>query len=502
MLTLQALRDFVAHAAPQAAHEPGLRQFEIYAQSGEQIVARLNYTSDLPSRGVEETKSLYSQGLAVRVLTTDDPPRVGNASRPGELNLMSLRAALAQARQDAVHDPHFRSLPASRAPVPAAAERPGLMGLTSLAVAGYAWRILRGALESFESREDRSKPPGLIVGGDLTLTRDRIAVAGSRLSGIRSDESAHFTATITVLIEATGAKSAASAAGRSIDQLRRAVALGGQAMDGALRGGHGVCPPQGRYPVLLGPQPIAEILGYMVLPSLSAASFYRADSAYYGRLASAVMDSRLDLDDDPRAVWGALHRQISCEGLPTARTRLISNGKVAGLMASYYDTMRLRAAQAEEAAQTGSLAVEPNCGWRLGSYGGRRFDAPPRAVASNVRLRARGGTKDEKLAASLHHAIQVGRVWYTYPINGQRAGDFTCTVSGDSYLIEDGRVSAPIAPNRLRINANINEVFNAVRAAGNRAHLALVWGEPHVFYVPALVADSLSFVPVGREVAP
>ncbi|HLH77622.1 MAG TPA: metallopeptidase TldD-related protein [Candidatus Binataceae bacterium] len=499
MPTLHALRDFLTRGLARAAREPGLRQFEIYAQSGEQIVARLNYTSDLPSRGVEETKSLHSQGLAVRVLTDDDPARFGSASRAGELNLPSLCAALAQARREAVHDPHFQSLPASRAPAAATWERPGLMGLTSLALTGYAWRILRGALDTFDHREEVPNPPALIVGGDLTLTRDRIAVAGSQLSGIRADESAHFTATVTVVIEATGAKSAASAAGRSIDQLEQAVQLGAQAMAGALRGGNGICPPEGRYPVLLGPQPIAEILGYMVLPSLSAASFYRADSAYYGRLASAVMDPRLDLEDNPRAAWGALHRQISCEGLSTTRTSLIRNGKVAGLMASYYDTLRLRAAQAGVAAQTSGLALKPNCGWRLGSYGGRRFDAPPRAVASNVALRARGGREEGKLAGDIRHGIQVGRVWYTYPINGQRAGDFTCTVSGDSYLIVDGRVSAPIVPNRLRINANIDEVFNAVRAAGNRTHLALVWGEPHVFYVPALAVDSLSFAPVGRE---
>lgn len=498
MVTLQALRDFLAHAVPVAAREPGLRQFEIYAQCGEQVVARLNYTSDLPSRGVEETKSIQSQGLAVRVLSAQDPPRVGSASRAGELTLQNLRAAFAQARQEAVHDPNFQSLPASRAPAPAAPPRPDLMTLSSLALAGCAWRILRGTLDSFDSR-DLPRAPGLIVGGDLTLTRDRMAVAGSHLSGVRSDESAHFTATVTVLIEATGAKSAASAAGRSIAQLRRAEQLGAQAMAGARRGGNGVCPPEGRYPVLLGPQPVAEILGYMVLPSLSAASFYRADSAYYGRLAHAVMAPGLNLEDNPRASWGALQRRISCEGLPTARTSLIRNGKLVGLMASYYDLLRLRAAEANGAPQTTDLAVKPNGGWRLGSYGGRRFDASPRAIASNVLLRARNGDRERELARSVGHGIQVGRVWYTYPINGQRAGDFTCTVSGDSYLIENGRVSAPLAPNRLRINANIDEVFGAMRAAGNRTQLALVWGEPHAFYVPALVAESLSFAPVGRQ---
>ena len=37
-----------------------------------------------------------------------------------------------------------------------------------------------------------------------------------------------------------------------------------------------------------------------------------------------------------------------------------------------------------------------------------------------------------ELIRKVRNGIYVGRVWYTYPINGQRAGDFTCTVSGDS----------------------------------------------------------------------
>ena len=62
--------------------------------------------------------------------------------------------------------------------------------------------------------------------------------------------------------------------------------------------------------------------------------------------------------------------------------------------------------------------------------------------------------------------IYVGRIWYTYPINGQRAGDFTCTVTGDSYVIRDGKIAEPIAPNCLRINANIAQVFEHPLAIG------------------------------------
>ena len=98
---------------------------------------------------------------------------------------------------------------------------------------------------------------------------------------------------------------------------------------------------------------------------------------------------------------------------------------------------------------------------------------------------------DAELLSGVRNGIYVGRVWYTYPINGQRAGDFTCTVSGDSYLIEKGRLTAPIAPNSLRINAHIDDVFRAASAVGTRPQPAFVWGQPEAFYLPALALDQL-----------
>src|SRR5205814_4714316 len=122
--------------------------------------------------------------------------------------------------------------------------------------------------------------PGLIIGGDFTLTREHIALTGSSMPGIRADQDAYFTASVTVLIEALKAKAAASATGRSAAELEHARnSLGRDAVKRALGPGAPVCPPSGRYKVLLGPQPLAEIISYMIMPSLTAGPFYRSDSA-------------------------------------------------------------------------------------------------------------------------------------------------------------------------------------------------------------------------------
>lgn len=500
MLSAASLHDFVKAASAALAREPDLAGFEIYAASGEQIVTRLNYTSDIPARGMEETKSVAADGFGVRVTVPGDVHAVGAAFSGGELSLAALRQTLAQARRNTVADPHFHGLPRdSRAPQKPASAGTALARLHHLQVAGAGWKILRGALLEF-ARAGKELPlePGLIIGGDVTLTRERIAVAGSGLRGTRVDESAYFTSTITALIESIAAKAAASAAGSSPAELRQASArLGREAIGSALRARGAIRPPAGRYRILFGPQPMAEILSYMVIPSLTATSFYRADSAYHGRWGGAVMDSRLSLSDDPRTARGALHRRLTCEGIPTARTELVRAGKLVGLLAGFYDAQRLLHDGAGKSAPE-PIRVRPRHGFRLGAHGGRRFDAMPRANPSNIFLRGTGGVSDERLIRELGDGIYVGRVWYTYPINGQRAGDFTCTISGDSYLVEGGRIVAPIMPNCLRINAHIDQIFGNVRAIGSRAHTALVWGEPGAFYVPGLVADAIPMAVAGE----
>ena len=77
-------------------------------------------------------------------------------------------------------------------------------------------------------------------------------------------------------------RAAAGRAGR--DAVTRALALGG-----------GERPPGGTYRVVFGPQPVAEILNYMVVPSLSTGAFHAASTAYHGRFGAQVMDARLSL---------------------------------------------------------------------------------------------------------------------------------------------------------------------------------------------------------------
>ncbi|HVB81867.1 MAG TPA: metallopeptidase TldD-related protein [Candidatus Binataceae bacterium] len=517
MRTAAELKNFVREARAMLGRERDLAGFEIYCASAEHRVARLAYTSDIPCHGVEELKSHVADGFTVRIVMRRDAREIGLATEAGDLSLEALRAALVRARSAALVDPHFPGLPATPhssglpktssatprmlAHGPAAAAAGGLMRTSDGALVEAAWRIVGGALEAFTPSPAAAmggRPPGLVLGGDVSMMRDRMALASSNFAGVRAEAGAHFTCTVTALVESLGAKGTAAALGATPGGMRAAVACAGRdAVARALALGGGERPPGGTYRVVFGAQPVAEILNYMVVPSLSTGAFHAASTAYHGRFGAQVMDPRLTLIDDPAAARGAIRRRITCEGLPARRTIMIRDGRLVGLLSNFYDSHRL-ATDEHRAEKLGPLGAArtnfpPNSGYRLGESAVRRFDASPGSAATNVIMRARGGKNERELIRAVGEGLYVGRVWYTYPINGQRAGDFTCTVSGDSYLIRNGVLAAPLAPNALRINANLEQVFAHPIGVGNRAEPALVWGAPEAYYTSALAAEGIPF---------
>jgi PmbA protein len=500
------LRNFVRAASALLARERDLAAFEIYCSSSEHRVARLNYTSDIASRGVEEFKSLNADGFALRLVMRRDPHETGSASEAGDLSLDAVHAAIRRARAATVIDPHFPGLPAEPrkfAPAKERAPASDLMRAKDAPLATAAWQMIGGAISAFESGAPlKLTHPGLVVGGDLSLIRDRIAIGTSAFADIRSDESAHFVSSVTALIESLNAKGTATATGASLAEMTRAGArLGRDAVTRALKLRHGERPAAGRYRVVLGPQPVAEIINYMVLGSLTTGAFYSATSAYQGRFGAPVMDARLSLTDDPLADRGPVRRLVTCEGLPAGRTAMIRDGRLVGLLSNFYDSHRLLADEhrAEKlGADAGTTIAFPvRSGYRLGESAARRYDAHPGSTGTNVIMRTRGGVGDRELIEAVGDGIYIGRIWYTYPINGQRAGDFTCTVSGDSYVIRDGKIATPLAPNCFRVNANIEQVFAKPLAVGKRSETAVVWGAPEAYFVPALALEGIELTQVG-----
>ena len=120
------------------------------------------------------------------------------------------------------------------------------------------------------------------------------------------------------------------------------------------------------------------------------------------------------------------------------------------------------------------------------------------SAGTNIVMTARDGLEDDALIRRVRDGLYVGRVWYTYPINGQRAGDFTCTVSGDSHVIRNGKPGGTDRAQLFEDQFEHRKSFQGNIAAGKRSHAAIVWGSSEAFYVPAIACEAISVSAVGK----
>ena len=500
------LRRAVGEALARLAAEPGVREVEVFAALNRALLTRLNYTSHIACNGVEEPKSTEMTGLGVHAVFDgpDGQPLVGFGSEPSDLTAEGARHALVKARQAAVHDPAFRSLPR-----PTGERRglidyhdPRLMDVTDAELVQAGWKVVTGGLRAFmaSSRladlvpdEAGLKRLGLILGGDVTIRQERIAIASTAMPEPQVDDATFMSASTTAMVEARDAKGSGGSVCTRLAEFTDEA--GSEAADHAVAAIGGERVETGDYTVVFGPQPVADLCNNLLVPSCQAGSFFSSSTPFLGRLGRPVAAPGLSVYDHGAMPGWAASRGITCEGLPTGRTDLIKDGVLVGLLSHWYDTERLRhdpqgrqKLGADPAASAAALV--PRNGFRFDGAG-RSFETTPGTSATNVVVEGRDPIPLDGLLARVRNGLYVGRIWYTYPINGLRAGDFTCTVVGDSFIIRDGRIAAPLKANTLRINDNLTRLLGAVVGTTKDVKGTLVWGADEIVYAPTIAVTGV-----------
>ena len=500
----------LARAASDAlalAHrEPGVVEAEVFVAANTSLLARLCYTSHIPSNGVEEPKSTESFGIGIQaVFDTPAGRAIGFGSEPSDLAASGVRRALEKARRAAVIDPDFVSLP-ERGREPRRLHGyhdPALLALDDAALVEAGWKVIGAALRTFQASsrldprgasDDTLRRLGLIVAGDVTILTERIAIASTRMPEPQTDDSTLITAFVTAMVEAHDAKGSGWSTGTRLDHFTGEAGADAAANAIAAIGGERV--PTGRYPVVLGRQPVADIVNTLSAPACTSSAFYSSTTPFLGRLGRRVASPAISVYDDGATPGLMGSKGITCEGLPTGRTELIRDGVLVGCLSSWYETQRLLRdrALATKLGATGDAAgpaLVPRNGFRFGAGGGRQFDSQPGIAASNIVVEGRQPLTSEALLRTVGDGLYVGRIWYTYPINGLRAGDFTCTVVGDSYMIRDGRIAAPLRANVIRINDNIATVLGNVVGVSTDPRGTIVWAADEVVYAPEIAVSGV-----------
>lgn len=490
---------------------------EVFVACNGNLTTRLNYTSHIPCNGLEEPKSSESYGLGIQaVFKSSDGIKIGFGSEPSNLSIEGAQRALEKARKGSVRDPEFVSLPqptngVSRRPK---YHDPSLMNVNDEDLVDLGWTTIERALDTFQSSEslllaagDRSKVKdmGLIIGGDVTILQERIAIGSTLMPRVQSDESTLMMSFITAMVEGADSKGTGWSADTKLTEFT------GSAGESAARnsidamGGQRV--PSGKYRVIFGRQPVTDLVNNLLLPSMSSGTFYALSSPFMGKLGQKVASEQLTIYDDGFAPGLMGTKNITCEGMPTGRTELIKDGALVGLMSSHYETQRIlhdpKGAEklGVDPAEYAS-ALAPRNGFRFGRGGGRSFESQPGIFATNVIVEGSEPCTTEELARRIGNGIYVGRIWYTYPINALAAGDFTCTVVSDSYLIEDGVIAAPIKPNTIRINDNISNIINNIVGITGERQGTLVWAADEVVYAPEIAVDGVNLSEIGMFLEP
>jgi len=499
----QDLKEFAAQGLAHLRAKADIAEAEIFAAANSILTCRINYTSHIPCNGLEEPKSVQTRGVGVRIaFKNGSGVMLGFGQETGSLTLEEVEAAYLKAREGAVYDPDFHGLPA--APPPEGRLKDyhdhALLSISDADLVDIGWKAINCALEELERSpllsSESPRALGLILGGDVTVLQEQIALASTCLGTIEDDTTTILFASLTAMIEKMNSKGSGWSAATHLHRFDGSA--GGMAVRNALRAARGSTRvASGSYPVVLAPQAVADIMSNILLPSLRVDTFYIGNSAYQGKLGTLVASELLsvsDIGNDPQLTAS---KGITCEGLPTGRTELIAGGRLVGLLSNDYETKRML----HDSKARDKLGVDPHDwrrafvprnGFRFGQGGGRHHAALPSISPTNLVIEGSKAAALEDLLHTVKNGIYVGRIWYTYPINGIKAGDFTSTIVGDSYVIRNGKLAEPLEPNTVRIDDTIHSVLNRITSIENQKTGIVLWAADEVFYAPHIAVAGLN----------
>lgn len=521
MLPISKLRTAAREALAYVRAQADVAQAEVFASANANLTVRINYTSHIPSNGVEEPKSIESFGLGLRVAFNSSAAgtaggvTTGYGSEPTDLSLNGVRRSLDKARAGAVLDTEFVSLPKPLNKRRETVESPhdaAIMHLNNAGLLEAGWRLMDQGLQVFSTSEDllnlagspqRLPELGLILGGDLVLLQQRMAIASTHMPRVQTDESTLAMSFATAMVEGQNSKGSGwSVSSRLSDFDGQAAA---EAAHNAIKSLNGQRVPSGNYRVILGPQALAEILEWVLLPGLQLDMFHAEASPFMGRLGQQVASEQLNIYDDGAAPGLAGSKAITDEGLPTGRTDLIKAGVFSGLMSDYYGYQRIlndpngKAKLGADPARS-VQAIIPRNGFRPGNGGGRDFNSPPSTTPTNLIVEGNRRSSHGDLLRLVGDGIYIGRIWYTYPVNGIAAGDFSGTLIGDSYVIKDGRLAAPLQPNTLRMNDNVLRVIKNVLGIGSERRGTVRWSSDQITWAPEVAVDDFRLEEISESI--
>jgi predicted Zn-dependent protease len=191
--------------------------------------------------------------------------------------------------------------------------------------------------------------------------------------------------------------------------------------------------PPGEYPVVLEAEAVGVLLDFLGGLAFNGLAHAQGRGALVDRLGTRVAAARINLADSP-GYPGTLRRGFDAEGVPKRPIPLIQDGVAHAVV---HDTRS--AAQAGGGARSTGHGLAP----------GGAIDGP---MPTNLVLGGGGAADEHELAAPIERGIYVTRLWYVNTVR-ERETLLTGTTRDGTFLIEDGRITAPLLDLRFTDSA-------------------------------------------------
>ena len=447
-LDLQDLRLSVSLALDIINADDSIIEAEVCTSWCDQMTSWIQYDTDHLDDAIQPPRTLTQTGVGILVIVEDkNGRRSGFSSEADDLSLDAIERVLEDAKRNATtpvtntfarpedsatdaldfHDPDVASLPLEELTRLASEALDG--ALSTLRDAGLVTHFdVQGHICSRTEHMMLGNTHGLMAGetttGLFTTLMTRLTTEPSR---------GHSQCNATHLGDFSPYETGVEAANRLLQ------ARDGKTLD------------SGTYPVIFGPEAVAALIQALLIPALSLDTAAAGASPLAAFAGQSVAADFLTLTDNGRLPRQLGSRRFTGEGLPTGSTLLIDQGHLVGLLA---DTHQSQAA-------TSSIPLVPRNGMRH-QLRHQSFDMRPGIFPTNVVLSSEQALDSDALIASTPDGIYVGGLWDITPQGEPQQGNFTGTLIGPSYQIQDGKRTHPLLPGTMHLEGNIQELLTHI----------------------------------------
>lgn len=465
-MNLQELSTVAKELLEYAQKQSEVKEAEAYASINSLNVYRIVYHSDIPSNGLEEPKSEEDFGVSLRILFKDG--KYGMGVSDSDLTQSAFKEAYEKAFESRVMDEDFHSLPTPKGKATFTNYHDEkIMKVDEEKAIQKSYDLLSGA---FSALKEKNFKEGTNITGELDLISSKMAIASS--TGIEGvDQHTNALATLTSNLEiGEGATGSSSDSSTHLDKID-CFDVGKSSMEIALKSQKPKSLESGNYPVVLSESVVGELFYSRFDVGVSSID-YNA-SPFIGKIGKKVGVEDFTVYDEPNLEGFIGSRGITDEGTPTEKVSIIENGVMKNYLSNDYYKKKNKDWEKFPAAN----------GFRSGTE--RSYVGDVGINGTNTIVKT-GDYSSEELIKEVKNGVFVGRLWYTYPINGYANPDFTSTIRGDSFIIENGEIVGALTPNSMRVLDSFDNFMESIVGIGKNAKVMQAWAQEEVIVAPQI----------------